>query len=151
MKLLTTLIFTVLTLFVACGCSDTADVYSANQHNEVSRTESMLTSDMCGQTPRQVEYHGNKNQTIKVGEQKDLDFWTFPHHTYCGDYEYIIEDESVLKIPESDYGLYDEPIKMVLPTSCTVEGVKPGTTTITYKVTSAEGEASVTIIFTVTH
>lgn len=126
-----------------------SDVGSTNQAGTVSRTESMLSSDMCGQTPRQVKYYGQKDITIKVGEQKFLDFWTYPHHTDCGSYEYIIEDESVLKIPSSDWGMYDEPIKMILPTDCTVEGVKPGKTTLTYKVTSAEGTESVTLNITV--
>ena len=126
-----------------------SEVVSTNQDGTVSRTESMLSSDMCGQTPRQVKYYGQKDITIKVGEQKFLDFWTYPDHTYCGSYEYIIEDESILTIHSSDWGMYDEPIKMVLPTDCTVEGVSPGKTTLTYKITSAEGTESVTLNITV--
>lgn len=166
MKRLLTLILAFSIIFTLSACSsknqsptitqtDSYYAYFTNEEYPYSHTEEALSSEMCGTTHRQVYYKSWKteppeNTTIKVGEEHTFSFWIFPHHTFCGGYEYIIEDGSVLKIAKSDWGgMYDEPIPKVLEEQCTVVGVKPGKTTLTYKVTSAEGTESVALNITV--
>lgn len=159
----------ILTFFIVCtlsACSsknqdptitqtDSYYAYFSNREHPYGYTEEGLLDEMCGQTPRQVYYHSMgteppENINIKVGEEEPLTFWSFPHHTFCGGYEYIIEDGSVLKIASSDWdGMYDKPIHKALPDYVIVEGVSPGKTTLTYKITSAEGTESVTLNITV--
>ncbi len=176
MKRLIYLILTILIIFSISACSNnivsSSDTSSKNQGPTITQTDSYygyfsnekypygqreehLSSLECGTASRMVYYRGwgqkpPENTTIKVGEEHTFSLWTYPHHHFCGGYEYIIEDGSVLKIASSDWdGMYDEPIPKVLFQQCTVVGVKPGKTTLTYKVTSAEGTESVTFNITV--
>ena len=166
MKKFVCLILTFFIVFTLSACSsknqdptitqtDSYYSYFSNEKYPYGLSEKGLSDEMCGTTPRRVYYSGlgiepPENTTIKVGEEHTFEFWTFPHHTFCGGYEYIIEDGSVLKIAKSDWGgMYDEPIPKVLKEQCTVVGVTPGKTTLTYKVTSAEGTESVTLNITV--
>ena len=169
MKRLLALVLALLMLFLASACSDASSknqgptsvqtdsyyAYFSNKEYPYGYTEKNLSDEMCGQTPRQVYYSSMgieppENINVKVGEEQTLTFWTFPHHTFCGGYEFIIEDVSVLKIASSDWGgMYDEPLHKALPDYVVVEGVSPGKTTLTYKITSAEGTESVTLNITV--